>query len=93
MRLERDLLGEKAIPEDCYYGIHTVRACENFDLSRVVVHPVLITALAMVKRCCAEANSELGLLDKQKARAISQAAAEVIGGALREQFPIDALQG
>lgn len=93
MRLERDILGDKSISEDCYYGINTVRACENFALSGITVHPMLITALATVKRCCAEANGELGLLDKMKAQAISQAACEVIAGALRDQFPVDALQG
>ena len=93
MRLERDILGEKSIPDDCYYGINTVRACENFALSGIMVHPMLITALATVKRCCAEANGELGLLDKNKAQAISQAAGEVISGAFRDQFPVDAFQG
>lgn len=93
MRLEKDALGERTISDECYYGINTVRACENFYLSGSPVHPMLITALATVKRCCAEANSELGLLDKKKAAAISQAAKEIIEGSLREQFPIDALQG
>lgn len=93
MRLEKDILGEKFISNDCYYGIHTARARENFDLSRIAVHPTLIRALATVKYCCAETNGELGLLDKQKAQAISQAAQEVIAGSWQDQFPIDALQG
>jgi len=93
MRLEQDLLGEKNIADDCYYGINTIRACENFDLSRIPIHPKLIVALATVKFCCAEANSELGLLDKTKAQAISQAAREIIQGELQNQFPVDALQG
>ncbi len=93
MRREQDILGERLIADECYYGIHTVRACENFALSGMVVHPVLIKALATVKRCCAEANGELGLLDRQKAQAICQAAQEISEGKWLDQFPIDALQG
>ncbi|MBU2703138.1 aspartate ammonia-lyase [Sporomusaceae bacterium BoRhaA] len=93
MRQEQDVLGKKSIADDCYYGIHTARAHENFDLSRVPVHPDLIKALAMIKYCCAQANSELNLLDSKKAQAICQAAQEVIQGQWRDQFSLDALQG
>jgi aspartate ammonia-lyase len=93
MRQEEDVLGTKCIADDCYYGIHTARAHENFDLIRVAVHPDLIKALAMIKYCCAQANSELNLLDSNKAQAICQAAQEVIQGQWSDQFPLDALQG
>lgn len=93
MRQEQDVLGKKCIADDCYYGIHTARAHENFDLIRVAVHPDLIKALALIKYCCSQTNSELNLLDNKKAQAICQAAQEIIDGQWREQFPLDALQG
>lgn len=92
-RREHDLLGEKDIPAELYYGIHTLRAKENFPISGLQVHPKLIHALALVKKAAAEANSELGLLDKSIGAAISQAASEVLAGQLADQFVVDALQG
>jgi len=93
VRVEKDLLGEKEIPRDAYYGIHTVRAAENFAISGLKVHPQLIKALAMVKKAAAETNMELRYLDKEKGRAIKQAADEVIRGEWLEQFLVDAIQG
>ncbi|MHB9156023.1 MAG: aspartate ammonia-lyase [Endomicrobiales bacterium] len=92
-RKEKDLLGEKEIPVDAYYGIHTLRAKENFSISGYRVNPALIRALAMVKKSCAEANAELGFLDRRKAGAIAAACDEVAEGELEDQFPVDALQG
>ena len=93
MRIEHDLLGERDVPADAYYGIHTVRAAENFPLLRQPLHPALITALAQVKAACARANMRVGQLTASKAEAIAHAADEVAAGALREQFLTDALQG
>ena len=64
-RREHDLLGEKDIPVEYYFGIQTMRAIENFDIGRVRLHfyPELIRALAMVKEAAARANGDLGLLD------------------------------
>lgn len=59
-RTEEDFLGTKSIPLDAYYGIHTLRAVENFAVSRQKVHPQLIRALAMVKQAAAESNMSLG---------------------------------
>ncbi|MDF2501461.1 MAG: aspA [Anaerosporomusa subterranea] len=93
VRREHDLLGEKDIPVDAYYGIHTMRARENFSLSGLPSHPRLIEAIALVKKAAAEANMELGFLDKEIGAAISQAASEVMAGQFRDQFIVDALQG
>lgn len=92
-RREHDLLGEMDIPVSAYYGIHTQRAKDNFALSGYLTHPKLIEALALVKQAAADTNTELGLLDKQIGKAISQAAGEVAAGQHREQFVVDALQG
>lgn len=93
MRLDKDLLGERELPDDVYYGIHTLRAGENFSLSGLKVNPALIKAIALIKRAAAEVNSELGYLTPEISKAISQAADEVIGGRWQEQFIVDALQG
>ena len=93
MRCEVDLLGEKMLADDCYYGIHTARARENFQISTQRTEPILLKALALVKKSCAEANGELGLLDANKAKAIAQAAQEILEGSWLEQFPLDSLQG
>jgi len=92
-RIEHDLLGEREIPIDAYYGIHTVRAVENFKLTGAKVDYRLIRALAIVKKACCEANAELGYLDKSVADAINCACAEIIDGKFTGHFPVDALQG
>src|SRR5208337_4274209 len=83
-RKEHDLIGEKEIPADCYYGIQTSRAIENFNISRVklFLFPELIDALAIVKAACAKANEKLNLLDKTKANAIVKACEEIMAGQL-----------
>ena len=71
-RIEKDLLGERAIRSDACYGIHTLRAVENFPISgiRIGQYPSLIKALAAVKLAAADANRKLGLLDDDIASAI-----------------------
>lgn len=93
MRIEKDFLGEREIPEAVYYGIHTLRASENFSLTGYMVHTQLLSAFALIKRAAAEVNAELGFLDGKLAQAISKAADEVYNGSWREQFIVDALQG
>ena len=63
-RVEADLLGKRSIPEHVYYGVHTLRAKENFDISgrTIASLPYLVMALAAVKEAAADANCELGLL-------------------------------
>ena len=92
-RTEKDFLGEKQVPAVAYYGIHTVRALENFSVSRQKVHPELIRAIAVVKQAATEMNLSLGLLESRIGSAIFQAAAEVAEGRFDDQFPVDALQG
>jgi len=92
-RTEMDFLGEQLIPIDAYYGIHTLRAARNFDVSRQMVHPELIRALAVVKQAAAESNMHIGLLDHAIGQAIFQAAGEVADGKMADSFIIDAFQG
>ncbi|MFH0753909.1 MAG: aspartate ammonia-lyase [Candidatus Omnitrophota bacterium] len=92
-RIEKDMLGEKEIPGDVYWGIHTRRAMENFPLGGSPVSAELIKALAMVKKACAMANADLGYLTPEKARVIIAASEEIAAGKLNDQFPVDALQG
>jgi aspartate ammonia-lyase len=92
-RIEHDLLGKREVPAEAYYGIHALRAAENFPLLRQPLHPALITALAQVKAACARANLRAGRLEPRLGDAIVQAAEEVAAGALRAQFIVDALQG
>ena len=94
-RIEHDSLGELPVPADVYWGINTQRAIGNFPVSGITdsQHPSLIRAYATVKRACAEANDELGLLDHDRALFIKAACLEVESGKLADQFPVDVLQG
>lgn len=94
-RLEHDLLGDREVPANVYWGIHTLRACENFPISRIPisVYPDMITALACVKQAAARANQELGVLPTHKAHAIIAASEEIRDGQLHEQFVVDVIQG
>jgi aspartate ammonia-lyase len=93
MRIERDLLGELAIPDDVYWGIHTARALENFPLTGRPVHPELTRAMLDVKQACALTNQRLGHLEKTKAEAIVQACHDVGQSPLFAQIVVDGLQG
>ncbi|MDI3527757.1 MAG: aspartate ammonia-lyase, partial [Tenuifilum sp.] len=81
-RMEHDLLGEREVPAEYYYGVQTLRAIENFNISGVTLnfYPDLIDALAMVKQAAAEANCELGLLDPNVKDAIVKACTEIVKG-------------
>ena len=94
-RTEHDLLGDKDVPADAYWGVHTARARENFPITGtpIAVYPHLVAALAAVKAAAARANAELGLLPPQIATAIDTACAEIRSGALRDQFVVDVIQG
>lgn len=92
-RTEADFLGENLIPAEAYYGINTLRAAQNFDVSRQKVHPELIRALAVVKQAAAESNISVGLLDNNIGSAIFQAAGEVADGKFADDFIVDAFQG
>ncbi len=94
-RTEHDLLGERQVPAEAYYGIHTLRALENFPITGTGIrsHPSLVRALAYVKQACAQANHELGLLDERKTKAIVQACKEIQNGQFHDQFLVDVIQG
>jgi aspartate ammonia-lyase len=94
-RIEHDLLGEKAVPADAYYGVQTARALENFHISGVQLHlyPNLIKAFAMVKLAAARANFECGQFTKEILAGIEGACKELIDGKLHDQFRLDVLQG
>ncbi|WP_026345334.1 aspartate ammonia-lyase [Novispirillum itersonii] len=94
-RREHDLLGDRDVPADAYWGIHTLRARENYPITgrSIGSYPHLILALAQVKRAAAEANRQLGDLDDRRADAIVQACRDIEGGALHDQFVVDVIQG
>ncbi|MBF8283551.1 MAG: Aspartate ammonia-lyase [Anaerolineales bacterium] len=94
-RLEHDLLGERAVPADAYYGIHTLRALENFPITGtpISIYPEFVNALAGVKQAAALTNYELRLLDKTKTDAIVRACEDIRAGKLHDQFVVDVIQG
>jgi aspartate ammonia-lyase len=95
MRLETDLLGEKEIPDSAYWGIHTLRAIENFPISGVPIghYRSLVRALAFVKEASTRTNLELGVLSEEIANPIIDACLEVRDGKLDAEFAVDAIQG
>lgn len=92
-RIERDGLGEREIPAEAYWGVHTSRAVRNFPFSGYRLHPAFIRAFAQVKQACAVTNSLLGHLSGERGQAIIDACAEIADGALHEQIVVDAFQG
>ncbi len=91
-RSEKDSLGVRQIPEGVYYGIQTDRAVENFPISGLRAHPRFIDAFLYVKKAAAMANCRSGVLPKKLSDALIQACDEILGGALRDQFPVDVFQ-
>jgi len=92
-RVEEDLLGKKEVPKDAYYGIQSVRAKENFNITGYKIDANLIVALAQVKKAAAIANMEIGALDRKIGEAIVKASDEIIEGKWHEQFIVDPIQG
>lgn len=92
-RTERDFIGEKEIPAQAYYGIHSLRATENFCITGTRLHPDMICSLAMVKKACAIANGQAGVLDSDRADAIAQACDLILKGQFHDQFIVDPIQG
>lgn len=91
-RVERDTMGELAVPAEAYYGVQTARAIENFPISPLRMPRSVIRAMGMIKRAAATVNHSLGLLDKKPAEAIKLAATEVVEGKLDAEFPVDIFQ-
>jgi len=93
VRLEKDLISEMTVSEDAYYGIHALRARENFSINDEKPHRELIWAMAMVKKACAWANWKLQLLNEEKAKAIMTACDELALGNFDDQIIVPALSG
>src|SRR5687768_14346666 len=91
-RVERDPLGEYAVPAAAYYGIQTARALEHFPISGLRAPADLVTATVLIKKAAALANVTLGRLEAGIGDAIVRAADEVLAGALRDQFVVDVYQ-
>ncbi|MEJ6554570.1 aspartate ammonia-lyase [Microbacterium esteraromaticum] len=94
-RTETDSIGSLEIPGDAYYGVHTLRAEQNFPITKrpISVYPDLVRGLAMVKQASARANKEIGVLDADKADLIDAAAQRVIEGEFHDQFIVGVIQG
>lgn len=94
-RREHDLLGDRDVPYEYYYGVQTLRALENFNISGVTLnfYPDFVNSLAMVKMAAARANYELGLLPKTIADAIIQACQEILDNRFHSHFVVDMIQG
>jgi aspartate ammonia-lyase len=90
--MEKDSLGNIKIPYKAYYGAQTQRAVQNFHVSRLKSHRVMIDAFVYIKKAAAITNSQLGQLDKKVASAIVKAADEILKGKHREHFVVDVYQ-
>ncbi|OGI01602.1 MAG: aspartate ammonia-lyase [Candidatus Melainabacteria bacterium GWF2_37_15] len=92
-RQETDFLGTVEIPQDAYWGIHTYRAKNNFNISGYEINPEFIKAFGLVKLACAQTINELGLWEKEKADAIIKACEELSEGTLNSHIIVDPFQG
>jgi len=94
-RIEKDLLGEKKIPADAYYGVQTARALENFQISGIPIshYPGFVEAWAIVKLAAARANTDVGAMKRQTLAAIEKAAQALLEGDYHDQFQVDWFQG
>src|SRR4030095_16813739 len=95
VRVEKDLLGEKKIPAEAYYGVQTARALENFPVSGVLInhYPGFIEAWAIVKLAAARANTDVGAMKKEKLAMIEKATKALMDGKYHDQFKVDWYQG
>src|SRR4029453_4240520 len=95
VRIEKDFLGEKEIPDTAYYGVQTLRGKENFYITGIPMslEPNFVKALGYVKKAAALANRDLGVLDAKIADAIAGACDRLIAGEMRDQFVTDFIQG
>ena len=92
-RVEKDSIGTKDVPSDQYYGVQSLRAAENFNITGLTMHPEIINSLAYIKKAAAITNCEVGLLPKNIASAIVQACDEIIAGDFHDDFITDPIQG
>ena len=92
MRIERDSMGEVAVPDDAYYGASTQRAVENFPISDLRFGRRFVWALGLIKASAAEMNASLGVVDAKVAEAIVTAGEEMMAGKFDDQFVVDIFQ-
>jgi aspartate ammonia-lyase len=94
-RIEKDLLGEKEVPANAYYGVQTARALENFQISGIPInhYPGFVEAWAIVKLAAARANTDVGAMNKETLAAIEKASEAVLKGKYHDQFLVDWYQG
>ena len=92
-RLERDSVGEMQVPEDALYGIHALRANQNFDITGHKMSRTFVKNITLIKKAAALVNGEAGFLSREKMDAIVWACDEILTGAYRSSFIVDAVQG
>lgn len=92
-RVERDSVDSCNVPKDAYYGVHSIRAHENFPITGNRMDPEMLISIAEVKKACVITNNEIGLIDDEKTKAIIQACDDIISGRYHDQFIVDAIQG
>ncbi|WP_350339566.1 aspartate ammonia-lyase [Clostridium omnivorum] len=92
-RTESDSIGTKEVPKTAYYGVQTLRAAENFNITGLKLHMEFVNSLAQIKKASAIANREVGLLDRNIETAIVKACDEILDGSLHDQFIVDPIQG
>ena len=92
-RMEHDSIGALNVPAEAYYGVQSMRAATNFQITHRPLHPVLIDSIVMVKKAAAITNEKSGKINRQIAQAIIQACDEILDGSFRDQFIVDAIQG
>lgn len=91
-RIEKDSMGDLDVPESALYAAQTQRAINNFPISGLTMPPAFIKTVALIKKCAAKVNIELGELEATQGDAIIQAAEQIIRGQHNDQFPLDIFQ-
>ncbi|OAA94297.1 aspartate ammonia-lyase [Clostridium coskatii] len=92
-RIESDSIGSKEVPTEAYYGVQTLRAAENFNITGYKLNTELVKSLVQIKKAAAIANYKAGLLNENIEKAIIEASDKILGGDLQDQFILDPIQG
>jgi aspartate ammonia-lyase len=91
-RIERDSLGEIAVPVSALYGAQTMRAVQDFPISGMKPYRAFVWSMGVIKQAAAAVHMDLGLLDFERGQAIVLAAQEVVEGRWDDQFVVDPFQ-
>ena len=92
-RIEKDSIGTKQVPVDAYYGVQSLRGCENFQITGQRLRPEFIESLAQIKKACAICNYNVGELDEERKNTIIKVCDEILEGKFHDQFICDPVQG